>query len=98
MVPDMSGTEAHMATLKCPKCDSKFSVEDGWAKAAVSTLIAAPAVRDMATQVRCPTCRHLFAESDVSHLRSPWPAKLGPVLVSAGVAVLAWIAFHAIQP
>jgi uncharacterized C2H2 Zn-finger protein len=87
-----------MATLKCPKCDSKFSVEDGWAKAAVSTLMAAPAVRDMATQVRCPTCQYLFAEGDISHLRSSRPTRLAPILVALALAVLAWVVYQAFRP
>ena len=34
-----------MATLKCPKCDSKFSVEDGWAKACAGVTTVAEILR-----------------------------------------------------
>jgi uncharacterized C2H2 Zn-finger protein len=83
-----------MATLKCPKCDSKFSAGDGWAKAAVSTLIAAPAIPDMATQVRCPECRYLFAEGDIRYLRSSWPKGLNTGLSILGLAFIAWVAYQ----
>ena len=51
-----------MAELTCPKCGNRFSTSEGWAKAAMSVLSQAPAVPDMATQVRCPQCHHVFAE------------------------------------
>mgnify|MGYP000952805391 CR=1 FL=1 len=49
-----------MAKLVCPQCGSELSSPETWAKAALATLMAAPAVQDMATQVRCPTCQQLF--------------------------------------
>ncbi len=82
-----------MATLNCPKCEAKFSTGDGWAKAAVSTLIAAPAVPDMATQVRCPECGHLFADGDVRYLQSKWSKSLSIGLSILGVAIVAWIIY-----
>lgn len=85
-----------MATLKCPNCEHIFSAGDGWAKAAVATLIAAPAVPDMATQLRCPACHHLFAEGDIRHLRSSWPRGLKTGLSIIGVAALGWWAYHAL--
>jgi transcriptional regulator NrdR family protein len=51
-----------MAEQTCPKCGTRFSTGEGWAKAAMSVLSQAPAVPDMATQVRCPHCQHVFAE------------------------------------
>lgn len=57
-----------MAKQTCPKCGTQFSTSEGWGKAALSLLMPAPAVPDMATQVRCPQCQHLFAE--IRHLRS----------------------------
>ncbi|MEO8655354.1 MAG: hypothetical protein ABI409_14610 [Ramlibacter sp.] len=86
-----------MSTLQCPKCDFKFSDEgggDNWAKVAVSTLMAAPAVPDMATQARCPNCHHLFAEGDVRYLRSTWPGRVGAWLVIIGVALMAWLVYR----
>jgi len=83
-----------MANLKCPKCDSTFSAGDGWAKTAVSMLIAAPAVPDMATQVRCPKCHHLFAEGDIRYLRSSWPKGLSMGLSIVGIVVIAWVVYR----
>ena len=57
-----------MEEQTCPKCGSRFSTSDGWAKSAVSLLVQAPAVRDMATQVRCPHCQHLFSDGEVRYL------------------------------
>ena len=85
-----------MTTLKCPKCDHHFCVGDGWAKAAVSTLIAAPAIPDMATQARCPKCHYLFAESDIRYLRSSWSWSRGLItgLSILGMAFIAWVAYQ----
>jgi hypothetical protein len=47
-----------MAEQTCPKCGTRFSTGEGWDKAAMSVLSQAPAVPDMATQVR----QHVFAE------------------------------------
>ena len=91
------GMGVHMSTLRCPKCDFEFSAGgggDGWAKVAVSTLIAAPAVPDMATQARCPNCQHLFAEGDVRYLRSAWPVRVNTWLAIVGVAGVAWLAYR----
>jgi len=60
-----------MAKQTCPKCGTEFPMSEGWARAAVSVLIPAPAVPDMASQVRCPHCQHLFADGDVRHLAPP---------------------------
>ena len=83
-----------MAALKCPKCETLFPAHKGWAQAAVSTLMPAPAIPDMATQVRCPHCGHLFAESEVRYLGGSRP--LGTILGIAllVVAVLAWVAYR----
>ena len=85
-----------MSTLQCPKCDFKFSdggAGEGWAKVAVATLMAAPAVPNMATQVRCPNCHHFFTEGDIRHLR---PARFGRVstwIAIIGVALVAWLVY-----
>ena len=83
-----------MATIKCPKCDSKFSADGGYAQSALSTLIPAPAVPDMATQVRCPQCQYLFAEGEVRYLRSTGSRGLNALLLLIGVAVVVWLLFY----
>jgi uncharacterized C2H2 Zn-finger protein len=88
-------TEAQMATLKCPRCDAEFPGGEGWAQSAVSTLIAAPAVRDMATQVRCPKCHHFFAGDDIRLLRSSWSSASNWGLAIVGIVVVLWLACHA---
>jgi rubredoxin len=86
-----STQEAVMATLQCPKCDYKFEADHGFAKTAVSTLIPAPAVPDMATQVRCPNCRHLFADSEVRYLSTPFSKRaLAIGLLIAALVVYWW--------
>ena len=79
-----------MANQECPKCGAHFSSNDDWAKSALSTLMPAPAVRDMATQVRCPKCGHVFAESEVSYLRPPLPVGLKILLTLICVGLLFW--------
>lgn len=54
-----------MAALRCPHCGGAIPTERTWAQVAVSTLTAAPAVPDMATQVRCEHCGRLSAASDL---------------------------------
>jgi hypothetical protein len=56
-----------MASLFSPHCGSAMPSERTWAQAAVSTLITAPAVADMATQVRCSSCGRVSAASDLRH-------------------------------
>ncbi len=87
-----------MANLKCPKCESTFSADAGWAKSAVSLLIAAPAVPDMATQVRCPNCHHVFAEGDIRYLRSSWPKGLRTGLAVIAILVIAWVVYRVFLP
>jgi membrane protein required for beta-lactamase induction len=54
-----------MAMLKCPHCDSPIEAERTWAQTAVASLMAAPAIPDMATQVRCKRCGRISAASDM---------------------------------
>jgi predicted RNA-binding Zn-ribbon protein involved in translation (DUF1610 family) len=61
-----------MAMIVCPKCGTEVSTSDGWAAAAVSTTVIAPAVRDMATQIECPHCHHVFADSETRHNAPPY--------------------------
>ena len=75
-----------MAKLECPNCGAAVPNPDGWAKAALSTLMPAPAIPHMATQVRCQECRHLFTQIDAgqrSGWRGLWPAA---VLIAALLA------------
>ena len=69
-----------MEEQTCPKCGTRFPTSDGWAKSAVSLLVPAPAVPDMATQVRCPHCDHLFADGDVRYLDAS-PSRVSRVLI-----------------
>jgi uncharacterized C2H2 Zn-finger protein len=78
-----------MAMQECPRCGARFSAHDGWAKVALSTLMIAPAVPDMATQVRCPRCQYLFAEGEVRYSRSRG-LKGVLILCVLGAAVLLW--------
>jgi ribosomal protein S26 len=56
-----------MASLRCPHCDAPMPDQRTWAEAALSTLVAAPAVSDMATQRRCDNCGRVSAASDLRH-------------------------------
>lgn len=78
-----------MEEQTCPKCGTTFRTSDGWAKTAISLTIPAPAVPDMATQVRCPQCHHLFSDGEVRHLAAS-RSKVARVLV-----ILACLAFGA---
>lgn len=79
-----------MASMNCPHCGASMPNQRTWAQAAVSTLIAAPAVPDMATQVRCDQCGRVSAASDLRYTaaeRFKWPRLL---LWVAVVALFTW--------
>jgi len=80
-----------VTSLHCPHCDASMPAQRSWAQVAVSTLIAAPAVPDMATQVRCSKCGRLSAASD---LRYAVADRFRPLRLLLGVAaggVFAWV-------
>ena len=80
-----------MDVLICPECDKpipatgKWEMWERWAGVAVSTTIAAPAVPDMATRMRCPSCQHLFTRHEVRYQRASFA--LSAWLASATIAV-----------
>lgn len=76
-----------MASLTCPHCGASAPSRRTWAQAAVSTPIAAPAVPDMATQVR--DLRYTAAE----HFK---PSRLLLWLVAA--AFLVWVFIRLLFP
>ena len=57
-----------MASLKCPHCGASMPNQRSWAEAALPTLVAAPAVPDMATQRRCDNCGRVSAASDLRYI------------------------------
>jgi predicted RNA-binding Zn-ribbon protein involved in translation (DUF1610 family) len=79
-----------MGEEECPKCGAHFPTADAWAKSALSTLIAAPAVQDLATEVRCPKCGHVYFEREARHLRASWPSGLMILLALLAASVLVW--------
>ena len=83
-----------MASLQCPHCGATLPSQRTWAQTAISTLIAAPAVPDMATQVRCEKCGRVSAASDVRHTAADGSkgSRLLPWLVAMAliVCVLVW--------
>jgi hypothetical protein len=51
-------------------------------------------VPDMATQVRCPHCHHLFADGEIRHLSSS-RSKISRVLVVVAViSVVVWAVYQ----
>jgi uncharacterized C2H2 Zn-finger protein len=83
-----------MEERTCPKCGTQFPTSEGWAKAAVSVLIPAPAVRDMATQVRCPHCHHLFADGEIRQLSSSRFKVSRVLVVVAVISVVVWVIYQ----
>jgi NMD protein affecting ribosome stability and mRNA decay len=78
----------------CPKCGTQVPTSEGWAKAAVSLLIPAPAVPDMATQLRCPHCRYVFADGEVRHVASLPSKVLRGLVILACLVVAAWAVYQ----
>ena len=79
-----------MASLNCPRCGASMPSRRSWAQAAVSTLIAAPAVPDMATQVRCDHCGHVSAASDLRYTAAGHIEPARVVLWVVAAAVVVW--------
>ena len=82
-----------MAQEECPNCGAQVPADHAFAKSALSVLIAAPAVQDMATQMRCPQCGQVFSEREVRHLRSSWPNRFMILFVVLGVSLVIWAMF-----
>jgi uncharacterized C2H2 Zn-finger protein len=83
-----------MEEQTCPKCGTKFPTSEGWAKAVVSLLIPAPAVPDMATQVRCPHCHHLFADGEVRYLASSRSKVSRVLVILACLSLVVWAVYQ----
>jgi len=83
-----------MATLVCPHCGAPVPSDGSWAQVALAALIAAPAVPDMATQVRCPSCSRVFAASELRHKAADRFHVPGRVLLVLALVVLVWAAFE----
>lgn len=81
-----------MASLHCPHCGASMHNQRSWAEVAVSTLVPAPAVPDMATQVRCNACGRVSAASDLRHSVADRfrPKRLVLWLLVAGVLLWAF--------
>jgi endogenous inhibitor of DNA gyrase (YacG/DUF329 family) len=92
-----SDLEEDMATLKCPHCDAEIDAERTWAQAALSTLMAAPAVPDMATQVRCTNCGRVSTASEMRRDTADTHTKTSLVVWLACVAVFIWAVAQLIQ-
>ena len=86
-----------MATLKCPHCGNPIASERTWAQAAVSTLMAAPAIPDMATEVRCAKCGRISAASDMRTDTADNLTKPHLVLWIVGVVVVVWAVVEFLQ-
>ena len=83
-----------MAKMRCPKCGSEVPSEDGWAKAALSTTIAAPAIPDMATQIRCPSCQAVFAQSDVIYAGASGAHRFRTIAWVGIFVAVAWVLYQ----
>lgn len=81
-----------MASLHCPHCGASMPHQRSWAEVAVSSLVPAPAVPDMATQVRCNACGRVSAASDLRHSAADRfrPKRLVLGLLVAGVLLWAF--------
>ena len=89
--------EEDMAKLMCPNCGNSIDDERTWAQAALSTLVAAPAIPDMATQVRCAKCGRVSAASDMRTDSAYSLSKQHLVVWILGVALVAWAVAELLQ-
>lgn len=83
-----------MTDQACPKCATRFATGEGWAKSAVATLMPAPAVPDMATQVRCPKCGHVFADNEIRYQRSTGATSAQAIIWLAVIGIFVWAVYQ----
>ena len=48
---------------ECPKCGAVFPADRAWANRSLAMLLFAPALQDLDTRVRCPSCGTVFQAS-----------------------------------
>ena len=80
-----------MESPKCPHCGAQLPIKRSWSQVVVSTLMAAPAIPDMSTQVRCDSCGQVSAASELRYtvadqIRIHWL-----LLVAAAIGVAVWL-------
>lgn len=80
-----------MASLLCLHCGAAMPNQRTWAQVAVSTLIAASAVPDMATQVRCSKCGRISAANELRYTVAARFNRTRLVLWVLAAAFLAWV-------
>jgi len=79
-----------MATLICPHCGARMRGGRSWAQTAVATLMPAPAIPDVSTQIRCMAWGRLSAASDLRHATADRFRVASLMLLVLGVAALLW--------
>lgn len=84
-----------MTDQECPKCGAKFQTGQGWAESTLPTLVVAPAVPDIATQVHCSKCQYLFADGQVRFQRA---GKSGVTFWLVGVGIAFWAIYSLLVP
>lgn len=89
-VSPTSDVEDDMSKLRCPHCGQPINSERTWAQTALSSLMAAPAIPDMATQVRCNHCGKVSAASDMRLDAAYKSTKLHLAVWVLGAALVVW--------
>ena len=83
-----------MPKRACPKCGNSVPLSDGWASAAVPLLMPAPAIPDMATQVRCQHCWHHISEGDVRYQDAGFFRVWRGVVLMGCALLVTWVLTH----
>ena len=75
---------------RCPKCGSLFPARGAWAPRSQALLLLSPALADLDTRVRCPTCGLIFRAVEYRFF-----GLLSPVAMRyfVGIFVLAIVGF-----
>lgn len=80
-----------MESPRCPHCGAPLPVKRSWSQVAVSTLMAAPAIPDMSTQVRCASCGRVSAASELRYTAADQFRLHWVLLGAAAVGFAAWL-------
>ena len=60
-VPGSANVRFHfMEDEQCPKCGSMFPANRAWASRTMTSLVIAPALQDLDTRVKWPSCGQVF--------------------------------------
>lgn len=82
-----------MTDEQCPKCGSNFPANRAWVSRTVLGLMIAPALQDLDTRVKCPSCGAVFQATAFRFFGVVTPTALRRSLGAFFVVSIAWVIY-----